>query len=260
MSPKSVANSSLAFHLASLGITPGAFERWSGLTLDEAIEESGKTLIDHLKAQSTTAAADGEILIYGLIVPHSKIEIYRRWFGDESVISNQLFREQLNEISGEVTLRVNSPGGDVWEASGMIQAVDERSRTSCIVDGLAASAASMIMVACEDVTMARMANVMIHRSWTCNCGNANDFRTLANLLEKVDRQAATLYAEKMGKKPEEVLEMLTDESWFTAQEAVEVGLADKVFKKSQQDDDDTQAQALAARNERFQKLTAIAIS
>ena len=201
--------------LATFGISSPVLQRWNP------------------NAQ-VAAARPGELLIYGAIVPHSDIEIYRLWFGDDSVISNQIFREKLSEIEGDVTIRVNSPGGDVWEASGMLQAIVERREeggtVNTIVDGLAASAASVVILPSNEITMASLATMMIHASWTWAVGSAEDLQKGADLLKKLDSQVAKEYAKRMNSTAKEVMDLMLEETWFTAEEAVEAGLADKVYE------------------------------
>ena len=200
--------------LATFGISSPVLERWS--------------------PRQAQAAKPGEILIYGAIVPHSDIEIYRQWFGDDSVISNQIFREKLSEIEGDVTIRVNSPGGDVWEASGMLQAIQERQgeggTVNATVDGLAASAASVVILPSDEIIMASLATMMIHASWTWAVGSAADLQKGADLLNKLDGQVAKEYAKRMNSTAKEVMDLMLEETWFTAEEAVEAGLADKVYE------------------------------
>ena len=205
----------LALALNHLGVQPTAYGNWK---------------------DSPFLAYDGEaneILIYGLIVPHSLVTLYREWLGDDSVISNQIFREKLGEIQGEATLRINSPGGDVWEMSGMVQAIQERgqsNKVSAIVDGVAASAASIVMAACSNVTIAKMGTVMIHRAAAYVYGNSPDLRKVADLLDGLDSQCVNIYRERMKASQGMVLEMMTEETWFTAEKAVKAGLADRTFE------------------------------
>ena len=227
----------LALFLAKLGVAPKAYEQWHG---SPRLQRDG---------------GDNEILIYGLIIPHGDVAIFREWFGDETVISNQMFREQLAEITGEVTLRINSPGGDVFEASGMVQAVQEREGdVKCIVDGVAASAASLIMAACSHVTIAQMGAAMIHRAATGTYGNAPDLRHYADVLDGIDTQAAGIYKNRMKSSKEKIMQMLTDETWFTAEAAVKEGLADEVFDPKK--NDAPAAAMVADRENQFAALMA----
>ena len=206
--------------LATFGVTGNAYGKW--------------------KPRSQHAEA-GEILIYGAIVPHGDIAIYRDWFGDDSVISNQIFREKLSKIEGEVNLRVNSPGGDVWEASAMVQAVSERIKgggtVNTIVDGVAASAASLVILPSNEIVMASLATIMIHSAWTWAVGNADELKKSADLLTKLDQQVAKEYSKRMKADPDEAMRLMKDETWFTAEEAVEAGLADRVYEAKEEDEE-----------------------
>ena len=250
MSPKDEMVQRLV--LASIGVTPAAFQMWS-----DNNEATHPTLV----ADGQDGAAPGEILIYGMIVPHDMARIYQSWFGDDSVMSGKMFREALSAISGDVLIRFNSPGGHVWEASTIVQAIDERgSEVKGIVDGVAASAASLIMAACEDVTMARMANVMIHQGWSCDCGTGDELRATADMLDSIDAQAAKLYSDRMpDTSKDEVMALMAKETWFSADEAVEAGLADRVFVKDDDGeggDEGAMALASAASSYRFHALLA----
>ena len=116
-----------------------------------------------------TAQADSggnEVLLYGPIVSDSAKSFAETFLGNETTVSNQSFRDQLAKVSGDVTVRINSPGGDVTQASGIVAALIERrnagDRINAVVDGLAASAAGFVMLAAHDVRMAPLASVMIH--------------------------------------------------------------------------------------------------
>ena len=248
MSPKDEMVQRLV--LASIGVTPTAFQRWS--------ENNDATQPALIGADGQDGAEAGEILIYGMIVPHAQARIYQDWFGDDSVMSGKMFREALSAISGDVLIRFNSPGGNVSEASTIVQAIDERGPdVRGIVDGMAASAASLIMAACEDVTMARMANVMIHQGWACDCGNSSELRATADMLNSIDDQAAGIYAGRMpDTSKDEVMALMAKETWFSADEAVEVGLADRVFVRDDDGDEGAIASASAASRDRFHALLA----
>ena len=207
-------------------------------------------------SMAASTDADNEVLIYGVIVPEDERAYYSKWLGDDSVLSGLSFRKALRAVKGEPLIRINSPGGDVWECSSIIQTIQEQDGDmKCIVDGLAASAASMAMAACQDVTMAAMSQVMIHSAWTFDWGNAKQLRKTADMLEKVDNQAAAFYGKRMNKTAKAVLSMLGDETWFTAEEAVKAGLGDRVFEADDTDDKLKKTESMAslakARNERL---------
>ena len=101
-------------------------------------------------------------------------------------------------------------------------------RTVAVVQGLAASAASFIAVACDEVVMAANATLMIHDAWGMCVGNAEDMLTMAATLDAVSDNIADFYAAKAGGERAEWREKMRAETWLTATAAVEVGLADRV--------------------------------
>lgn len=138
------------------------------------------------------------------------------------------FARELAAISTpNILIRINSPGGDVFEARAMMTAIgDHPANIVARVDGLAASAATALTLACDSVEIADGAFYMIHQAWTFAMGNADDMTATAALLAKVDGVLVAGYAGKTGKKADEVLALMRAETWFTAQEAVDAGFAD----------------------------------
>ena len=207
----------LSGHLAALlGITAPVRERWDGLTV------------------ANQAAGEGEILLYGPIVPGIEGAFMSEFVGDDIVVSARTFREALNQVEGDVTVRINSPGGDVWEGSSIFQALVERrnsgAKVSAIVDGLAASAASMIMMAAGDIQIGQTAHVMIHQNHGLLYGTAEDFATKASFLASADKELSALYGKRMDKSAAATLKLLQQETWYTSSEAVTAGLADGVVE------------------------------
>lgn len=167
------------------------------------------------------------------------------------VSASDFARELAAITTPNIALRINSPGGDVFEARAMMTAIsDHPANIVAYVDGLAASAATALTLACNSVEMADGAFYMIHQAWTFAMGNADDMTATAGLLAKVDGVLVDGYAKKSGKKADEVLALMKAETWFTAQEAVDAGLADKITDASGK-----QAKA-AAQNARTFNLAA----
>lgn len=153
------------------------------------------------------------------------------WWGG---ISPRQFISALNGMSGPVTLRINSPGGSVFGAQAMVAAMrDYDGPITARVDALAASAASVIAAEAAEIEMAQGAMLMIHRAWSLALGNADDMRATADLLEKIDGQIAATYARKGG-DDKDWSAMMAAETWFDADEAAAVGLADRVLTESKQ--------------------------
>lgn len=147
-------------------------------------------------------------------------------------VGAEAFAKALSGITaGTIHLRVNSPGGDVFEARAMVAAIAAHSaRVIAHIDGLAASAATYVAMAADEVRIADGAFMMIHQAWTFAMGNSADLRTTADLLDKIDASIVADYARKTSKDAEQIGQWMADETWFTAAEAVENGFADTVVQ------------------------------
>jgi ATP-dependent protease ClpP protease subunit len=129
----------------------------------------------------------------------------------------------------EITLRINSPGGEVFEAVTIMNLLrDHQARIIARVDGLAASAASFLAVSADELIMGGNTELMIHDAWGLAIGNAADMRSYADLLDRVSNDSAAVYDAKAGGGVDHWREYMLAESWFTAEESVELGLADSV--------------------------------
>ena len=136
----------------------------------------------------------------------------------------------LAPMEGDVLVRVNSYGGDIYEGISIMHALRSHpGQVTVRVEGVAASAASIIAVGGADRTeMTAGSEMMIHLPWISAPGNSDDLRKAADDLERTARSMADLYAEKAGGGPQVWLEMMRAETWFSAQEAVDAGLANAV--------------------------------
>ncbi len=171
---------------------------------------------------------EAEIFLYDAIV---STEDEAEWWGG---VAPGPFVKALREIDASViNLRINSPGGSVFAARAMEQALREHSAKIIVhIDGLAASAATFIAMAGDEVVMGKGAMFMIHKAWTGMWGNAEDLRREADLLDKIDGTLAETYADRTGKEMEEISGWMAAETWFTAAEAVEHGFADRVAESA----------------------------
>lgn len=140
------------------------------------------------------------------------------------------FVSQFNAIDAdEIDLRINSPGGSVFEGLTIANAISRhRANVTVHVDGLAASIASVIAMSGDKVVMAKNAYMMIHDPWGIVIGSADDMRKEADLLDKVSGTIIQAYVDKTGEKAEVIKQLMSNETWFTAEEAKEIGLADEV--------------------------------
>lgn len=167
------------------------------------------------------------------------------WFG----VNAEEFVKDFNAITAPtIHLRINSPGGDVFDGRAIATAVAQhKSNVIAHVDGLAASAASYVAIAADSVEMAPGSFLMIHNAWTLAFGNSEDLLQTAALLEKIDASLAADYAKKTGKPVDQIEKWMAAETWFSADEAVTEGFASKVSEDDSDaaDEPDTQAKAAA---------------
>ncbi len=154
------------------------------------------------------------------------------WGGDWGVSAKEVAASLsgLPEDIHTIRLHINSPGGMVFEAVAILnQLRQHQARIVAIVDGLAASAASYIAVGADEVQMAPNTQLMIHDAWGLAIGNAADMRSTADLLDRLSNNIASIYAAKAGGTVEDWRAAMLAESWYSAEEAVAVGLADSVL-------------------------------
>ena len=142
-----------------------------------------------------------------------------------------------NAESSEIHIHINSPGGDAFEGRAMASLIRAfTGKTVCHVDGIAASAASIVAVSCDEVVMGIGTMLMIHNAWTITAGNKADLIDQADLLDKCDQAMATDYELKSGLPREEIIAMMDAETWLTAEDAVEKKLADRIDNEKQKQD------------------------
>lgn len=128
-----------------------------------------------------------------------------------------------------IHLHINSPGGDVFEARAMAAAlVAHPANVITHIDGMAASAATYLALAGNEVRMTEGGLFMVHNSWTMAMGDRTELRSTADLLEKIDGTLAADYARKTGASTDQVAEWMDAETWFTAAEAKEAGFIDSI--------------------------------
>ncbi len=141
--------------------------------------------------------------------------------------------DELPDDVAEIHLLINSPGGDVFDGIAILNAIrGHEARSVAVVEGLAASAASFIAAGCDEVVMARNSEMMIHDAWGVCVGNAEDMRQLADDLDRLSDNIASIYAERTGGDLAVWREAMRKETWYSAEEAVEAGLADRVETKT----------------------------
>lgn len=147
-------------------------------------------------------------------------------------VSASDFLAEVRKLDGPLNLHLNSPGGDVFDGLAIYQALKARAgETTVVVDGLAASIASVIAMGADKLVMAPKATLMIHDGWTMSVGNAEEMRKTADLLDRTSNNIASVYADKAGGTVEFWRERMRAETWYSADEALEAGLVDEVEGK-----------------------------
>lgn len=183
------------------------------------------------------ASAPAELYIYG--------QIGASFFMD-GVTASDVANLLTEAGPGPVNVRINSPGGDVFQGVAIHSLLARHPGTvTTYVDGLAASAASFIMLAGDRIVAARNAFVMIHDAMTYTYGNGNTHRSSGELLDKVSDSIADMYAERAGEDAGHWRNLMTvngeDGTWYTGAEAMDAGLVDEITAVADESDDEVAA-------------------
>lgn len=174
-----------------------------------------------LSRQKSEAKAQGnELMLYGAIGSY-----FDELDGKRTV-------EQINAMTGDITVRVNSPGGDVFDGIAIMNALkthgEKKGKVTVIVEALAASIASVIAIgAADELVMSEGSYLMIHNPWTIAIGDAAEFEHTAGVLRQLAGTIADIYARKSGKSKEDMQVLMDAETWMDAAASLEIGFADK---------------------------------
>ena len=161
------------------------------------------------------------------------------WFGDE--VTPKQFKSELNNDGGDITIWINSPGGDVFAASQIYNMLmDYKGDVKVKIDGIAASAASVIAMAGGEVYMSPVSMMMIHNPMTIAFGDTAEMKKAIQMLSEVKESIINAYELKTGLSRTKLSHMMDDESWFNSKKAVELGFADEIMfqNESEQDSSD----------------------
>ena len=150
------------------------------------------------------------------------------WFGDE--VTPGIFRDELMKGEGNITVWINSPGGDVFAAAQIYNMLmDYKGNVTVRIDGLAASAASVIAMAGTTVEMSPVGMLMIHNPSTAVIGNTKEMQAAIKMLDEVKESILNAYELKTGQPRQQLSDLMDAESWMNAKKAVELGFADKIL-------------------------------
>lgn len=177
--------------------------------------------------------------LYGTIAEES-------WFDDD--VTPQMFRNELFSKKGPITLWINSPGGDCIAASQIYtMLMDYPDEVTVKIDGIAASAASVIAMAGTKVLMAPTALMMIHNPATITMGDHEDMKRAIEMLDEVKESIINAYEIKTGVSRIKLSHLMDAETWMNANKAIELGFADDVLKDEKQSEPTFSAYAFSRK-------------
>lgn len=219
-------------------------EAAAALFLSRVPSAKAVELFDPTRPIQARTAKRRQVQIRGAILDDALAGLYNRYFGEGSATSPSMVKEMLKENSGkgDIDIFINSPGGSSWEMAAIInslreQGVDIYTR----VDGVAASAASVIMLEGNTVEMAEYGSLMLHRAWSIAIGNGKELAEYSRHLQSFDEKMFSAYAGKISDMDAAAVQAQIDdvgEWWLTSDEAVEIGLVDSVYKAKNNDKED----------------------
>ena len=152
------------------------------------------------------------------------------WWGDE--VTPALFRKELNRASGPLTIWINSYGGDVFAAAQIYNMIREYpGKVTVKIDGIAASAATVIAMAGDEVLMSPVSMMMIHNPWTWASGDSKELEKVIKELDSVKQTIINAYEIKTGKSRNEISRLMDEETWFDVNWAIENKFADGVTER-----------------------------
>lgn len=186
------------------------------------------------------ARANSPLKIYNKSATEAEIVIYAGigsdFWGDGSMISAKNFSDELKKIPDTVNtlnIRLNSPGGDVFDGVAIYNRLRQHKAKKIVyIDGLAASIASIIALAGDEVVMGEGALYMVHLPWTFAFGNRMDFDNTVNRLMDVEEQMLGIYAKRSGLERSEIRALLEAETWMNADEAIEKGFVNSKVEET----------------------------
>lgn len=173
------------------------------------------------EVKARAGGTEGEVWIYG--------DIGFSW--DDDGVTARQFAQDLQDLGAVATIHVyiNSAGGSVFQGEAIYNSLRRhRARKIVHVDGMAASIASVIAMAGDEIRIARNGLMMIHDPEGCACGRSTDFRKMADSLDKIKDIIVDTYVLRTGGKADVIAGQMTEETWFNAEEAIAAGFADAI--------------------------------
>lgn len=152
------------------------------------------------------------------------------WFDDE--VTPQLFRDELMSGTGDITLWINSPGGDCIAAAQIYNMLmDYKGNVTVKIDGIAASAASVVAMAGTKVIMSPVSMLMIHNPMTMAMGDTKEMEKAISMLSEIKESIINAYELKTGMSRAKIARLMDVETWMDANKAIELGFADEMLQR-----------------------------
>lgn len=153
------------------------------------------------------------------------------WFDDD--VTPKIFKEELENHQGDITVWINSPGGDCIAAAQIYNLlIEHKGNVTVKIDGIAASAASVIAMAGTTVKMSPVAMLMIHNPMTIAYGNTSEMEKAIEMLQEVKESIINAYEMKTGLSRNKLSKLMDNETWMDARKAVELGFADEMMERN----------------------------
>ena len=163
------------------------------------------------------------------------------WF--ESTSANDIDRALKEVKTSNITIRLNSPGGDAFDGITIYNRLkDHEANVKIIVDGWACSAASIIAMAADELILNTGAMMMVHEAWTYTMGSKSDIQKTVDMLGKLDQSLLDIYMTKANVTREEMEQFVKNETWFTAGEAIDIGFASTTTEDDEDGIDNTDSE------------------
>ena len=183
--------------------------------------------------RETTNKETGEVETERVLILNGEIAS-ESWFGDE--VTPAEFKKELHSGNGDIVVWINSPGGDCLAASLIYTMLMEyKGQVTVKIDGLAASAASVIAMAGTKVCMSPTSMMMIHNPMTLAMGNKEEMKKAIEMLDAVKESIINAYELKTGLRRNKISEMMTNETWMDAKKAMELKFCDEMLTRAEQD-------------------------
>ena len=181
-----------------------------------------------MKNQNEEEVTERILFLNGTIAEES-------WFDDD--VTPQIFKDELNKGNGNITVWINSPGGDCVAAAQIYNMlIDYKGDVTVKIDGIAASAASVIAMAGTKILMSPVSMLMIHNPMTIAFGNKGEMEKAISMLDEVKESIINAYEIKTGLSRAKLSHLMDSETWMDANKAVELGFADDILKRSETTD------------------------